>query len=78
MLVNKEVCHMEINEPHVWTLAVLYIKRALECMRRVESGTTLDNMAWYRRHGTTKHTTLHSTTQHNRVQHNFTVPLWCC
>ena len=41
---------MEINEPRAWTLAVLYIKRLSKCMRRVESGTTLDNMAWCRRH----------------------------
>ena len=43
--LNQEVCHMEIDEPCAWTLAVLYIKRQSKCMRRVESGTTLDNMA---------------------------------
>ena len=41
---------MEIHEPRVWTLAVLYIKRLSKCMRIVQSGTTLDNMAWCRRH----------------------------
>ena len=41
---------MEIDEPCAWTLAVLYIKRPSNCMRMVESGTTLDNMAWCRRH----------------------------
>ena len=41
---------MEIDEPRVWTLAVLYIKRLSKCMRMVESGTTLDNMAPFSRH----------------------------
>ena len=41
---------MEIDEPRAWTVAVLYIKRPSKCMRRVESGTTLDNMAWCRCH----------------------------
>ena len=41
---------MEIDEPRAWTLAVLYIKRLTKCMRKVESGTTRDNMAWCRRH----------------------------
>ena len=41
---------MEIDEPRAWTMAVLYIKRLSKCMRIVESGTTLDNMAWCRRH----------------------------
>ena len=48
--LNQEVCHMEIDEPRAWTLAVLYIKRLSKCMRRVESATTLDNMAWCHRH----------------------------
>ena len=41
---------MEIDEPHAWTLAVLYIKRLSKCMQMVESGTTLGNMAWCRCH----------------------------
>ena len=43
--LNQELCHMETDEPRAWTLAVLYIKRLFKCMRIVESGTTLDNMA---------------------------------
>ena len=41
---------MEIDEPHAWTLVVLNINRLPKCMWRVESGTTLDIMAWCRRH----------------------------
>ena len=44
--LNQELCHMEIDEPHVWTLAFPYIKRLSKCMRMVESGATLDSMAW--------------------------------
>ena len=44
------LCHMEIDEPRAWTLAALYIKRLSKCMRMVESGITLDNMAWCRHH----------------------------
>ena len=35
---------------HVRGVVVLYIKGLSKCMWRVESGTTLDNMAWCRRH----------------------------
>ena len=48
--LNQELCHMEMDEPRSWTLAVLYIKTLSNCMRVVESATTLDNMAWCRRH----------------------------
>ena len=50
--LNQELYHVEIDEPHAWTLAVLFIidKRLSKCMRIVESGTTMDNMAWRRRH----------------------------
>ena len=48
--LNQELCHMEINEPRAWTLALLYIKRLSRYMLRVESGTTLANMTWCRRH----------------------------
>ena len=48
--LNQELYHMEIDEPHAWTLAVLCIKRLSKCMQMVESGTTLDNMVWCRRH----------------------------
>ena len=48
--LNQEVCHNEIDEPHAWTLALLYIKRLSKCMQRVESVTRLDNMTWCRRH----------------------------
>ena len=48
--LNQELCHMEIDEPRVGTLAVLYIKRLSKCMRMVEYGTTLDHMVWCRRH----------------------------
>ena len=41
---------MEIDEPRVCTLAVLYIKRLSKCMQMVEYATTLDNMDWCRRH----------------------------
>ena len=41
---------MESDGLCAWTVAFLYIKRLSTCMRRVESGTTLDNMAWCRRH----------------------------
>ena len=41
---------MEIDQPRVWTLALLYIKRLSRYMQRVESGTRLANMAWCRRH----------------------------
>ena len=41
---------MEINGPRAWTLAVLGTKRLSKCMRMVESGITLDNMAWCRHH----------------------------
>ena len=40
---------MKIDEPRAWTLAVLYIKRLSRCMRRVESGTRMDNMRCCRR-----------------------------
>ena len=48
--LNQEPCHVEIDQPHAWTLVVLEIKRLSSCMWMVESGTTLDNMAWSRRH----------------------------
>ena len=41
---------MEIDEPRVWTLALLCIKRLSRYMRRVESGERLANMRWCRRH----------------------------
>ena len=41
---------MEIDEPRVWIVVVLYIKTLSKCMRIFESGTTLDNMAWCRCH----------------------------
>ena len=48
--LKQELCHMEIDEPHSWTLAVLYIKGLSRCMRIVEFGITLDYMSWCRRH----------------------------
>ena len=48
--LNQELCHMKIHEPRAWALAVVYIKGLSNCMRMVESGTTLGNMAWCRRH----------------------------
>ena len=50
MLVEPRALPHRIDEPHVWTVAVLYIKRPSKCMPVVESGTTLDNMAWCHRH----------------------------
>ena len=35
---------------HVWNLAVAFIKRVSRRMQIVESGSTLNNMAWCRRH----------------------------
>ena len=46
--LNQGVCHMEIDEPRVWTMVVQYIKRLSKCMQRVESGTRLANMRWCR------------------------------
>ena len=48
--LNQEVSHMEISEPRVWTVALLYIKRLLRYMQRVEPGTRVANMTWCRRH----------------------------
>ena len=48
--LNQEVYHNEIDEPRVWTLALLYIKTLSRYMDRVESGTRLANMRWCRRH----------------------------
>ena len=48
--LNQELCHMEIDEPRAWTLALLYIKRLSRYMQRVESGTRLANMTWCHRH----------------------------
>ena len=39
--LNQEVCHMELDEPCAWTLALLYIKTLSKHMERVESGTRL-------------------------------------
>ena len=48
--LNQELCHMEIDEPRVWTLVLLYIKRLSRYMQRVESGERLANMRWCCRH----------------------------
>ena len=48
--LNQELCHIEIDEPRAWTLALLYIKRLSKYMERVESSTRLANMRWCRRH----------------------------
>ena len=48
--LNKKLYHMEVDEPCACTFAVLYIKRASNCMRMVECGSTLDNMPWCLRH----------------------------
>ena len=48
--LNQEVCHNEIDEPRVWSLALLYIKRLSRYMRRVESGERIANMRWCHRH----------------------------
>ena len=48
--LNQELCHMEIDEPRAWTLALLYIKKLSRYMERVESGTRLANLRWCRRH----------------------------
>ena len=48
--LNQELYHMEIDESHAWTLAVAYIKRVSRWMQIVESGSTLDNVSWFRRH----------------------------
>ena len=47
--LNQELCHMEISEPRVRTLALLYMKRQSKYMQSVESGTSLANMRWCRR-----------------------------
>ena len=41
---------MEIDEPCAWAMVVLYIKRLSKCMRLVESGIAVDNLAWCGRH----------------------------
>ena len=48
--LNQELYHMEIYEPHVWTLVVAYIKRVSKWMQIIECGSTLDGMAWCRDH----------------------------
>ena len=44
--LNQELCHMEVDEPHVWTVALLYISRLSTYTKRVESGTRLANRRW--------------------------------
>ena len=43
--LTQELCHKEIDEPRAWTEAVVYVQRLSKCMRKVESGTTMENMA---------------------------------
>ena len=44
--LNQELCHMEIDEPCVWTLAATSIKTGSTWMQIVESCSTLDSMPW--------------------------------
>ena len=46
--LNQELYHNEIDEPRVWSLALLYIKRLSKYMQRVESGERMANMRWCR------------------------------
>ena len=48
--LNQEVRHIEIDEPRVWSLALLYIKKLSKYMQSVESGESMANMRWCRRH----------------------------
>ena len=43
--LNQELYHTEIDEPRVWTLAVIYVNRVPKWMQIVDGGSTLDNMA---------------------------------